>query len=277
MNIETANRLLQYRKKSGLSQEELAEKIGVSRQAVSKWERAEASPDTDNLITLARVYGVSLDELLNVNPEQKKTAPTPEPEAQPEVEPSQSESEPKGKDSVSFRDGIHVNAENGDKVDISFKDGIHVDSADGTHVHIGSGKIHVDDPNHNRSYHSDTAPWIIGLLYIPFPVIITAGFLLWGFSGQAGGWSTAWMSFLTIPLYYSLIDAIRYRDAQRFAFPVLVTLVFLCAGMFYSIWHPTWIVFLLIPVYYMVCSAVNKARNGEPEVTVTEEDTIEYH
>lgn len=53
MNIETANRLLQYRKKMNLSQEELAAKIGVSRQAVSKWERAEASPDTDNLILLA--------------------------------------------------------------------------------------------------------------------------------------------------------------------------------------------------------------------------------
>ena len=64
MNIETANRLLQYRKKMNLSQEELAAKIGVSRQAVSKWERAEASPDTDNLILLADIYGVSLDELL---------------------------------------------------------------------------------------------------------------------------------------------------------------------------------------------------------------------
>ena len=39
MNIETANRLLQYRKKMNLSQEELASRIGVSRQAVSKWER----------------------------------------------------------------------------------------------------------------------------------------------------------------------------------------------------------------------------------------------
>lgn len=64
MNIETANRLLQYRKKMNLSQEELASRIGVSRQAVSKWERAEASPDTDNLILLADIYGVSLDELL---------------------------------------------------------------------------------------------------------------------------------------------------------------------------------------------------------------------
>lgn len=65
MNVETANRLQNLRKKNGYSQEELAEKIGISRQAVSKWERAEASPDTDNLILLARLYGVTIDELLN--------------------------------------------------------------------------------------------------------------------------------------------------------------------------------------------------------------------
>ncbi len=64
MNVETANRLQMLRKKNNLSQEELAERIGISRQAVSKWERAEASPDTDNLILLAKLYGVTLDELL---------------------------------------------------------------------------------------------------------------------------------------------------------------------------------------------------------------------
>ena len=65
MNIKIANRLVELRKKNGLSQEELANKLGISRQAVSKWERAEASPDTDNLICLAKLYGISLDDLLN--------------------------------------------------------------------------------------------------------------------------------------------------------------------------------------------------------------------
>jgi len=65
MNIEIANRLQQLRKEKGYSQEELAQALGLSRQAVSKWERAESSPDTDNLICLARLYGMSLDELLN--------------------------------------------------------------------------------------------------------------------------------------------------------------------------------------------------------------------
>ena len=65
MNIEIANRLQQLRKEKGYSQEELAQALGLSRQAVSKWERAESSPDTDNLICLARLYNMSLDELLN--------------------------------------------------------------------------------------------------------------------------------------------------------------------------------------------------------------------
>lgn len=77
MNIDIANRLYELRKKSNYSQEELADKIGVSRQAVSKWERAEASPDTDNLILLAKLYNVSLDELLStgepVEPSEKQT------------------------------------------------------------------------------------------------------------------------------------------------------------------------------------------------------------
>ena len=71
MNIEIANRLVHLRKSNHLSQEALAEKLGISRQAVSKWERAEASPDTDNLILLAKLYHVSLDELLKTEEDEE--------------------------------------------------------------------------------------------------------------------------------------------------------------------------------------------------------------
>lgn len=64
MNLTIANRLVELRQSLGLSQEALASSLGVSRQAVSKWERAEASPDTDNLIALANLYNISLDALL---------------------------------------------------------------------------------------------------------------------------------------------------------------------------------------------------------------------
>lgn len=64
MSIQLGTNLADMRKRKGLSQEALAEKLGVSRQAVSKWERGESSPDTDTLIELSRLYGVSLDVLV---------------------------------------------------------------------------------------------------------------------------------------------------------------------------------------------------------------------
>lgn len=67
MTLRIANKLYELRKQNKMSQEELAEKLGVSRQAVSKWERAEASPTTDSLILLAQLYNISLDELLEIN------------------------------------------------------------------------------------------------------------------------------------------------------------------------------------------------------------------
>ena len=54
-----------YRKKTGKSQEELAEQIGVSRQAVSKWETGESEPEIAKLKTLAAVFGVTVDFLLS--------------------------------------------------------------------------------------------------------------------------------------------------------------------------------------------------------------------
>ena len=58
-------KILYYRKAAKLSQEELAVQIGVSRQAVSKWELDAAMPEIDKLLALARIFGVTTDELLS--------------------------------------------------------------------------------------------------------------------------------------------------------------------------------------------------------------------
>lgn len=57
--------LCDLRKRENLSQEELAERINVSRQAISKWERGEAYPDIENLVALSRLFDVTLDFLVN--------------------------------------------------------------------------------------------------------------------------------------------------------------------------------------------------------------------
>lgn len=58
-------KLQDLRKKGGMSQDILAEKLEVSRQAVSKWERDEAMPETDKLLRIAQLFGVSTDYLLS--------------------------------------------------------------------------------------------------------------------------------------------------------------------------------------------------------------------
>ena len=70
-------RLQELRLRHGMSQDALADKLGVSRQAVSKWERDEATPDLDKIIKLSELYGISLDALLKEEPQPAKTQQTP--------------------------------------------------------------------------------------------------------------------------------------------------------------------------------------------------------
>lgn len=62
MNI--ADRIQYLRKQNGLSQEELADKIGVSRQAVSKWESEQSTPDLDKIIVMSDLFEVTTDYIL---------------------------------------------------------------------------------------------------------------------------------------------------------------------------------------------------------------------
>ena len=79
-----------YRRDRRLSQEELAALAGVSRQAVSKWELAEASPDVGKLLALAKAFGVTTDHLLNEDEEPERAAPpAPPQEAAPPPPPEQ--------------------------------------------------------------------------------------------------------------------------------------------------------------------------------------------
>lgn len=77
--MEIKDRLLQLRREKGMTQAELAERLGISRQAVSRWETGEALPSTENLVDLRRIYGVSLDSILGLDAGQDAdTQPQPD-------------------------------------------------------------------------------------------------------------------------------------------------------------------------------------------------------
>ena len=70
--MELKEKLVDLRKKKGLSQAELAEAINVSRQAISRWEVGSAIPSADNLMWLSKFYEVSMDELMGVDTDDKQ-------------------------------------------------------------------------------------------------------------------------------------------------------------------------------------------------------------
>ena len=288
MNIEIANRLVNLRKSNNLSQEALAEKLGISRQAVSKWERAEASPDTDNLILLARLYKVSLDELLKTEDE----IPMPEPEeVRQETGVSIAEAGKEAGVDAGGTDAEMADAGNGMYVEEphretdggSSKDGeeeyvhigfggVHVKDKDGE-VHVGWDGIHVDDYTDGDNVHIDkNGVYVNGEKYSGrefflhrFPMTATIVIAYFVIGCVFGAWHPGWLLFLLIPIWHSLVSAIENRSAYHFAYPVLATLIYLCLGFFWFLWHPGWIIYLTVPLYYSAASWINSVIRGGRE------------
>ena len=75
MIMEFNNKLYELRKQTGFSQEELANRLNVSRQTVSKWEVGESSPDMEKLVAISELFDISLDELV-LNKVVKKEEPS---------------------------------------------------------------------------------------------------------------------------------------------------------------------------------------------------------
>ena len=80
--MEFHDRLLEVRKKAGMTQSDLAEKLDVSRQAVSRWEMGTAKPEFENLIAVSNIFGVSIDYLLKGADENTPEAVKTEAEAE---------------------------------------------------------------------------------------------------------------------------------------------------------------------------------------------------
>ncbi|MCL2254653.1 MAG: helix-turn-helix domain-containing protein [Lachnospiraceae bacterium] len=252
MNIEIANRLVNLRKSYNYSQEALAEKLGISRQAVSKWERAEASPDTDNLILLARLYGISLDELLKTDDEiprsDKETA----------------------YDNTSYeKDDDKKRAE---YVNVSLK-GIHVIDKDGSEVRVGWSGIHVDDRKTNEKVNIDKeGVFVNGVEYdsewykenqhqkFPMVMLVLLAYILIGLFYDL--WHPGWLLFLLIPIWYTLVDAVHKKNAHIFAYPVVAVLAYLLIGIYMGAWHPGWVVFVTIPIYYTFVSYIRSLKRA---------------
>ncbi|MBO4478830.1 MAG: helix-turn-helix transcriptional regulator [Clostridia bacterium] len=231
MNQKTADRLVELRKNAGYSQEELADTIGVSRQAVSKWERCESSPDTDNLIELARLYKVSLDELING---------TDLPPKAPRTE----ETEQVAADTDAF-----VWEDDGITVAIKEKE-VSVKNEDGEEKTYDAEYLRKKDLKEKRV--NTTVSSLVALLAV-------VGYLLLGFCVKSGkGWTCGWPLFLAIPVASSIVSFIFYKRIALLNYPCVVVGIYCFVGMYCGIWHPTWVMFITIPVFYIIAEKIDR-------------------
>ena len=276
MDLAMAQRLVDRRKAAGLSQEALAAQLGVSRQAVSKWERSESSPDTDNLIALAALYGVSLDELLY-----GETVDSTD-DSQADDEAQDSDAGTKASDEAEEAEASTEHSGYSDKplVDISLTRGIHViDPNKGEEVHVGPGGLHIDtleDDGHSVHTNDDGTVTIDGETFsswkeahdkldhhgkhfhtkvgrtwnkFPFPALVALAYLVLGI--VYGTWATGLFLVFLIPVYYALGDFIDQRHLSK-----LIDVVYSVSAeaWFLYMWlclgqpHPAWVILITIPV-----------------------------
>jgi len=250
MNIEIANRLYELRKQNNLSQEELAERIGVSRQAVSKWERAESSPDTDNLIALARMYGVSLDTLLNTSePIPNFTAEKPNDEP---TSPLDNEGKHDEEDFAFNSGGFHIKDKNGDEVKIGLG-GIHVRSKNGDEVKI-TGGIHV---NGNRVRHRVNVNEQNGdeINIGPDGIHVNGNKVRHNGDKVNIHINNANINEDNCNVHIKIEPTLRQR-LNRVPVPFIVIIAYIVMGVVWNLWHPGWLIFFAIPLYYTLVNRI---------------------
>lgn len=259
MNLEIANRLVEYRKKAGLSQEELADKLGISRQAVSKWERVEASPDTDNLIALAELYGVTLDELIHGPKADEAKSDTIKDNAPAGEEVSENPKEENDTDDqvVIDDDGIKVTSDS-ESIVID-DDGVKINKGDETVVvdaEYVEKKVKMEKPRIHLVAWLNTLFGILALLGF-FLIGSFCKFTNWSTGAEIGGYAVSWILFIVSPVIPSLVDAIISRNITKFNVPCLVTGTYLALGMLGNMWHPMWALFFVIPAYYSLFGPIH--------------------
>ena len=260
MNIELANRLYEYRKQSGLSQEELAEKLGISRQSVSKWERAESCPDTDNLIELSKIYNVTMDELLNTS---KDIVTSTKEEVVKEkvveknyrliIEYDSFEDDNDNEIILNENEVEVVRESDGYKYKLSYEDlYVNVEGKETKITEIdGFGKNSVEPSDKAlkvRDIINGTSILIIATLYVALCAL------------KVMDWGKFWVVFVYYPALASLAETIAYKDARKFAFPILLAGIYVTLGMYFDGWHPYWFIFLLVPIYHTICDIIYRKK-----------------
>ncbi len=235
------NFLYSLRKQRGWTQTELADRLGVTNQAVSKWENGDSFPDTGLLVPLAELFGVSVDELLK-----GKRKPLPA-ENQKTLE------------SEKPTNAVTNNAAC-EKKPFAESDSAQNLSENETKIEENAESQKNDDINSAPPRRKKLAALFDGVIMLS----ATVAFFLLGALGNY--WYVCWLAFpvgVTLCALLKAIDEyIAKRKTSEFCGFIMLACVdvFLLLGVQYSLWHPAWIVFLVGPLFCALFGAIDNIR-----------------
>lgn len=228
MDNTLSNNLIYFRKQAGYSQELLAEKLHVSRQTISRWECNDAIPDTENLIELSKLYGVSLDLLVNID------AST--------IAPLESN------DSVTDNDKGESNTPK-DYKDQDILEKLKSYQKQVTNAYNKGKEVLVRNKVGKHMLSISILSFLCAMAYV-----VTGLFI-------PNTWGIAWLVFLLIPFIICTVLAIKTKKAVIFCYPLIPLAVFYAVSWFTGLWHPMWLVFMTIPIYYIFAVMFDKRKS----------------
>lgn len=262
MGYEFADRLIELRRAKGLSQEELAREMGLSRQAISKWERAESAPDIGNLVALSNLYGVSLDEIVRGPAEDASAVDAPVAD-------------------VSATDASAEQAENDAAVESAVSEVIEaaavVEAVEGDAPATGEvveAEIEAEPAPkpaaEGAAEPASAAKSAVGSADEPMPEFhwepesVTPQFVQSAPGPQAAQEEcvpfaqTGGAAAGAPPADASAPAKHRMSAFVTFPYPIFCVVFYLLCGFCFGAWHPMWIIFLTIPFYYWVVALIKK-------------------
>ena len=267
MNLAT--RLIELRKKFNYSQEELASLLNISRQSISKWEKGESVPSIEYIKELARIYNISVDDLINEN------KPIEECYVVKDIVDENKDNETKVEENKQKEEDVVVDVSNRRRVNLkyNFKKGLSI-YEDGNAIYY-SLKFEK-----NRKMES-----IIGILTAIFFGLLLAAYITLGLVFKEYGFKLYWPILLSCYFIPSIVKCIYYRSFKYLELGAICLSAYLFIGMYGSTfgefngWHPYWVILLIPFVYYTVfgnldklirMSRANKLKNNPQKKIVIE-------
>lgn len=239
------NFLYNLRKQRGWTQTELADKLGVTNQAVSKWENGDSFPDTGMLVPLAELFGVSVDELLK-----GKRKPVPA-------------TEQKTFERGSATIAAEEKNENAESSPVQSPLVNETDEKSKTETDGNAESAKNDETTDSPPRRKKLAALFNGAIMLS----ATIAFFLLGALGNY--WYVCWLAFPVGITLCALLNGIdeymtKKKTAEFCGFIMLACAdVFLFLGLQYSLWHPAWIVFLIGPLFCALFGAIDKIRKDK--------------